>query len=76
MKPFTIPLKLNNVVFLESSYACDEVEPKPIGQFRLTQTLDLEFRDFCLSSGFCDFLVYLGRLDQLRPNDCNRDSNL
>jgi hypothetical protein len=71
-----IPLRLNNVVFLQSSCACDEVEPKSIGQFRSTQTLVLEFMNFCLSSGFCDFLVYLGRLDQLRPNDCNRDSNV
>jgi hypothetical protein len=71
-----IPLKLNNVVYLESSCACNGVEPKSIGQFRSTQTLVLEFRDFCQSSGFYDLLICLGRLDQLRPNDCNRDSNV
>jgi hypothetical protein len=71
-----IPLKLNNIMYLESSCACNDVEPKSIGRFRSTQILVLEFRDFCLSSGFYDLLIYLGRLDQLRPNDCNRDSNV
>ena len=35
-----------------------EIEPKPIGQFDQfwsTQTLVLEFRDFCLKSYFCWF---------------------
>ena len=40
-----------------------EIEPKPIGQldqFRSTQNLVLEFRDFCLNSDFVNSEVYIG----------------
>jgi hypothetical protein len=56
-EPLVIPLKLNNLMYLESSCACTEVKPKSIGEFRSTQTLVLEFKDLRLSSGFHDLLI-------------------